>query len=93
MHLFFMMHASNNPTNASTNPTNASTNPPGTRPPPPPPTSCGTEGDEPVRLQVGQGDTISGRVSRGEVGQAVVAALSSPYAAGRTFELRRDEVT
>lgn len=51
-----------------------------------------TEGDEPCRLQVGQGDAISGRVSRREVGQAVAAALSSPYAAGKTFELRRDEV-
>ena len=42
---------------------------------------------------MGQGDTISGRVSRGEVGQAVAAALSSPYSAGKTFELRRDEVS
>ncbi|CAN0453091.1 unnamed protein product [Laminaria digitata] len=40
---------------------------------------------------MGQGDTISGRVSRGEVGQAVAAALGSPYSAGKTFELRRDE--
>lgn len=41
---------------------------------------------------MGQGDTISGRVSRGEVAHAVGAALKSPYAAGKTFELRRDEV-
>lgn len=53
---------------------------------------CGAEGDSSVRLQVGQGDAISGRVSRREVAETVVAALSSPYAAGKTFELRRDEV-
>lgn len=50
------------------------------------------EGDEPCRLQAGQGDTLSGRVSRDEVGATVAAALNSPYAAGKTFELRRDEV-
>lgn len=51
-----------------------------------------TDGDSPVRLQAGQGDTLSGRVSRDEVAQAVVAALGSPYSNGKTFELRRDEV-
>ncbi|CAB1101195.1 unnamed protein product [Ectocarpus sp. CCAP 1310/34] len=51
----------------------------------------GKEGDESVRLQVGQGDTLSGRVSREEVGTTVAAALSSSYSAGKTFELRRDE--
>lgn len=50
------------------------------------------EGDEPCRLQVGQGDSISGRVSRDEVGATVAAALGSPYTAGKTLELRRDEV-
>lgn len=45
-----------------------------------------------MRLEVGQGDVLSGRVSRDEVGQTVAAALSSPYATGKTFELRRDEV-
>ena len=52
----------------------------------------GAGGDDPIRLQVGQGDTISGRISRREVGRAVAAALGSPYAAGKTFEIRRDEV-
>ncbi|CAM9777506.1 unnamed protein product, partial [Discosporangium mesarthrocarpum] len=51
----------------------------------------GKEGDSPRRLQVGQGDVLSGRVARAEVGQAVAAALESPYTAGTTFELRRDE--
>ncbi|CAM9927282.1 unnamed protein product [Pylaiella littoralis] len=51
----------------------------------------GKEGDESIRLQMGQGDTISGRVSRAEVGATVAAALSSSYSAGKTFELRRDE--
>ncbi|CAM9709771.1 unnamed protein product [Scytosiphon promiscuus] len=51
----------------------------------------GKEGDESCRLQMGQGDMLSGRVSRAEVGTTVAAALSSPYSAGKTFELRRDE--
>lgn len=50
------------------------------------------EGDEPCRLQMSQGDTVSGRIARGEVAEAVVAALGSPYSGGKTFELRRDEV-
>ncbi|CAN0577941.1 unnamed protein product, partial [Ectocarpus sp. 12 AP-2014] len=43
----------------------------------------GKEGDESVRLQMGQGDTLSGRVSREEVGTTVAAALSSSYSAGK----------
>lgn len=41
-----------------------------------------------VRLE--QGDTGDGRTSRAAVAQAVVAAMASPAAAGKTFELYDD---
>jgi len=50
-------------------------------------------GDEPStgKLQAGQGDTITGRLTRQDLGLAVAAALASPYSAGKTMEIRRDE--
>ena len=42
-------------------------------------------GGQPLRLA--QGDTISGRISRADVARVAVAALLSPAAAGKTFEL------
>ena len=38
-------------------------------------------------LEVRQGDMISGKVSRFELAQVAVAALSLPEAAGKTFEV------
>ncbi|XP_009408895.2 protein HIGH CHLOROPHYLL FLUORESCENCE PHENOTYPE 173, chloroplastic-like [Musa acuminata AAA Group] len=35
-----------------------------------------------------QGDNITGKISREEVAQICVAALSSPYACGKTFEVK-----
>lgn len=45
----------------------------------------------PFLMEASQGDRISGGISRGEVAAAMVAALGSPLAAGKTFELRRNE--
>ena len=47
------------------------------------------EGGEACLLEADQGDTISGKVSRAEAAGVIVAALSNPDAAGKTFELRR----
>ncbi|KIZ06137.1 hypothetical protein MNEG_1822 [Monoraphidium neglectum] len=46
---------------------------------------------EPRLLEADQGDSISGKVSRAEVALVVAAALASPDAANKTFELRRNE--
>ncbi|KAI8465804.1 MAG: complex I intermediate-associated protein 30-domain-containing protein [Monoraphidium minutum] len=46
---------------------------------------------EPRLLEADQGDAISGRVSRAEAAALVAAALASPDAADKTFELRRSE--
>lgn len=35
-----------------------------------------------------QGDNITGKISREEVAQICVAALESPYASGKTFEVK-----
>lgn len=35
-----------------------------------------------------QGDNITGKISREEVAQICVAALESPYATGKTFEVK-----
>ena len=43
------------------------------------------------KLEVGQGDVITGRVRRDELAAVVVAALEEPAAVGATFELRRCE--
>lgn len=43
------------------------------------------------RLQAAQGDVITGRLTRGDLAQAVAGALTSPYAAFKTLEIRRDE--
>eukprot|EP00878_Enallax_costatus_P001050 GHUV01001185.1.p1 GENE.GHUV01001185.1~~GHUV01001185.1.p1 ORF type:complete len:643 (+),score=165.16 GHUV01001185.1:143-2071(+) len=45
----------------------------------------------PALLEADQGDSISGKVSRDEAAQTVLAALSRPDAAYKTFELRRCE--
>ncbi|KAJ1380637.1 hypothetical protein B484DRAFT_32323, partial [Ochromonadaceae sp. CCMP2298] len=45
----------------------------------------------PRRLELSQGDSLSGRITRQELGVLVAAALHSPYASGATFEARRDE--
>eukprot|EP00873_Tetraselmis_striata_P015836 jgi/Tetstr1/436100/TSEL_024948.t1 len=44
-----------------------------------------------LALEFGQGDTVSGRVSRAEVAQVAAAALALPAAVGKTFEVRRCE--
>lgn len=44
---------------------------------------------QPCLLEADQGDAISGRVARAEAASVVVAALSAPDAAAKTFELRR----
>lgn len=44
---------------------------------------------EPRLLEADQGDAISGKVSRAEAATVVAAALASPDAANKTFELRR----
>eukprot|EP00775_Hariotina_reticulata_P006495 gene6495-6723_t len=49
----------------------------------------GNEG--PALLEADQGDTISGKVSRDEAADTVLAVLASPEAAYKTFELRRSE--
>lgn len=43
------------------------------------------------RLQAGQGDSMVGRITRDELAALTVAALNSPYATDKTFEVRRDE--
>jgi hypothetical protein len=43
------------------------------------------------RLEVSQGDNISGRITRDELAELVTATLDSPFASGKTFEVRRDE--
>lgn len=43
------------------------------------------------RLEADQGDVISGRLTRDEVADVVVAALGSPEAVDKTFEVRRSE--
>jgi len=50
-------------------------------------------GDDPPtgKLQAGQGDTITGRLTRQDLGAAVAAALASPFSVGKTLEIRRDE--
>lgn len=45
----------------------------------------------PALLEADQGDRISGKVSRVEAADTVVAALSRPDAAYKTFELRQNE--
>lgn len=42
-------------------------------------------------LEADQGDVISGKVSRAEAAAVIAAALESPDAANKTFELRRSE--
>jgi hypothetical protein len=43
------------------------------------------------RLQAAQGDVMTGRLTRGDLANAIAASLSSPYAAYKTLEIRRDE--
>jgi uncharacterized protein YbjT (DUF2867 family) len=50
---------------------------------------AGTAG--PALLEAAQGDRLTGKVARAEVAATVAAALASPAAAGKTFELRRSE--
>lgn len=45
----------------------------------------------PALLEADQGDVISGKVSRDEAADTVLAVLASPDAAYKTFELRRSE--
>eukprot|EP00894_Picocystis_sp_ML_P005065 jgi/Pico_ML_1/55582/g1249.t1 len=49
------------------------------------------EDEEPCMLEALQGDKIMGKISREEVAEVVVAALRSPAAVNKTFELRRGE--
>lgn len=44
-----------------------------------------------VWWQAAQGDTLAGRITRDELAGLISAALESPHAAGKTFEVRRDE--
>ena len=48
-------------------------------------------GEEGARLELGQGDGFSGRVSRPEVARVAALVLRNPSAVGATFELRRSE--
>ena len=41
--------------------------------------------------QAAQGDTLAGRITRDELAGLISASLDSPHAAGKTFEVRRDE--
>jgi hypothetical protein len=51
-----------------------------------------TEGlDKAFTLQALQGDRTSGRLSRAEAASVLAAAVSSPYSAGKTFEVRRSD--
>ena len=43
------------------------------------------------RVQASQGDTVAGRITREELADLIIASLDSPYSAGTTFEVRRDE--
>jgi uncharacterized protein YbjT (DUF2867 family) len=45
----------------------------------------------PALLDAAQGDRLTGKVARAEVAATVAAALASPAAVGKTFELRRSE--
>uniref|UniRef100_A0A7S0RVS8 NAD(P)-binding domain-containing protein n=1 Tax=Chlamydomonas leiostraca TaxID=1034604 RepID=A0A7S0RVS8_9CHLO len=45
----------------------------------------------PFLLEADQGDIISGSISRDEAADVLVAALTSPEAVGKTFEVRRGE--
>lgn len=45
----------------------------------------------PALLEADQGDSISGKVSRAEAAETVAAALGTPDAAFKTFELRQSE--
>jgi hypothetical protein len=45
----------------------------------------------PVRLEVFQGDTVSGRITREEVAQFISFVLGSPHSEGKTMEIRRGE--
>ncbi|EFJ53199.1 hypothetical protein VOLCADRAFT_102805 [Volvox carteri f. nagariensis] len=45
----------------------------------------------PYLLQADQGDEIVGQISREEVAECLVMAVSMPEATGKTFELRRNE--
>lgn len=45
----------------------------------------------PRRLQVNQGDSWAGRLTRDELAKVAVATSLSPYTVGKTFECRRDE--
>jgi hypothetical protein len=49
------------------------------------------KGDAPALLEADQGDVISGRLSRDDAADTVVAALTRPHAARKTLELRRCE--
>lgn len=42
-------------------------------------------------LETQQGDNISGKISRQEVAKVVAEALNTPFATGKTFEVRRSE--
>jgi len=55
------------------------------------PTGLTDEDEEPCMLEALQGDKIMGKISREEVAEVVVAALRSPSAVNKTFELRRGE--
>jgi hypothetical protein len=43
------------------------------------------------RVELGQGDLFSGRVTRNELATLVTEVLNNPRAVGKTFEVRRDE--
>lgn len=43
------------------------------------------------RMEFAQGNVLTGRILREEVAEVVLAALNSPYAVDKTFEVRRDE--
>ena len=55
------------------------------------PTGLNEDEEEPCLLEAQQGDRIMGKISREEVAEVVVAALRSPEAVNKTFELRRGE--
>eukprot|EP00897_Mesotaenium_endlicherianum_P005086 jgi/Mesen1/4605/ME000233S03899 len=51
------------------------------------------DADSPFLLEVGQGDSLTGLLSRQEAARVCAQALLSPAAANCTFEVRRDELT
>jgi NAD(P)-dependent dehydrogenase (short-subunit alcohol dehydrogenase family) len=55
------------------------------------PTGLDAGADTSSLLELGQGDSLAGKVSRPECALATVAALGSPAGVNRTFELRRSE--